>query len=81
MPYVTAGQRNSAPIDIYHEGRERVPPLAGYRVITNRPANFRAFLDDFIAGLDVVTAHGGPPDIGWPRPEVVEPALLDFLAR
>jgi non-heme chloroperoxidase len=29
----------------------------------------------------VVTVEGGPHNIAWTHPDVVNPALLDFLAR
>ena len=40
-----------------------------------------ARLPDLIKDLTVVTVAGGPHNIAWTHPEVVNPALLDFLAK
>jgi pimeloyl-ACP methyl ester carboxylesterase len=32
-------------------------------------------------GLTFVTVQGGPHNVAWTHPEVVNPALLDFLAK
>jgi hypothetical protein len=47
-------------------------------VVADRPAYFKAFLDDFY-NVDVVV-EGGPHNIAWTHPEEVNRALLDFLA-
>ncbi len=38
-----------------------------------------ARLPGMIAGLQVVTVTDGPHNIAWTHPEVVNPALLDFI--
>jgi non-heme chloroperoxidase len=38
-----------------------------------------ARLGELIADVTVVPVEGGPHNIGWTHPEVVNPALLDFL--
>jgi non-heme chloroperoxidase len=38
-------------------------------------------LTGLIKDLTVVTVVGGPHNIAWTHPDVVNPALLDFLAR
>jgi non-heme chloroperoxidase len=40
-----------------------------------------ARLPGLIKDLEFVTVEGGPHNIAWTHPEVVNPALLDFLAR
>jgi non-heme chloroperoxidase len=37
-------------------------------------------LPGLIADLKLVAVEGGPHNIGWTFPEVVNPALLEFLA-
>jgi non-heme chloroperoxidase len=39
-----------------------------------------ALLPNLVNGLKLVPVEGGPHNIGWTFPEVVNPALLDFLA-
>ncbi len=39
-----------------------------------------ARLPGLIKDLKFVTVHGGPHNVGWTYPEVVNPALLEFLA-
>jgi non-heme chloroperoxidase len=39
-----------------------------------------ARLGDLIADVTVVPVEGGPHNIGWTHPEVVNKALLSFLA-
>jgi non-heme chloroperoxidase len=36
-------------------------------------------LPDLVPGLKLVPVEGGPHNIGWTHPEVVNPALLEFL--
>ena len=38
-------------------------------------------LPELIADVELVTVPGGPHNIAWTHPEVVNPALLEFLAR
>ncbi|WP_433887897.1 alpha/beta fold hydrolase [Streptomyces sp. CA-111067] len=38
-------------------------------------------LPGLIADLTFVTVEGGPHNVAWTHPEVVNPALLDFLAK
>ena len=40
-----------------------------------------ARLPALIKDLTFVTVEGGPHNIAWTHPDVVNPALLDFLAR
>src|SRR6266704_2785148 len=40
-----------------------------------------ARLPALIKDLTVVTVEGGPHNVAWTHPDVVNPALLDFLAR
>jgi non-heme chloroperoxidase len=39
-----------------------------------------ARLPGLIKDLQVVTVEGGPHKVGWTLPDVVNPALLSFLA-
>jgi non-heme chloroperoxidase len=36
-------------------------------------------LPELVSGLKLVSVEGGPHNIGWTHPEVVNPALLEFL--
>jgi non-heme chloroperoxidase len=38
-----------------------------------------ARLPGMVKDLTVVTVEGGPHNIAWTHPEVVDPALLDFI--
>jgi non-heme chloroperoxidase len=38
-------------------------------------------LPDLVAGLKLVPVEGGPHNIGWTHPEVVNKALMEFLAE
>jgi non-heme chloroperoxidase len=38
-------------------------------------------LPSLIKDLTFVAVEGGPHNIAWTHPEVVNPALLDFLAK
>ena len=40
-----------------------------------------ARLPALIKDLTVVTVEGGPHNIAWTHPDIVNPALLEFLAR
>ena len=40
-----------------------------------------ARLPALIKDLEVVTVQGGPHNIAWTHPDVVNPALLEFLAK
>lgn len=42
--------------------------------------NTAARLPDLIKDLTFVTVEGGPHNVAWTHPEVVNPALLDFLS-
>jgi non-heme chloroperoxidase len=44
-------------------------------------ASTAARLAGLITDLTVVMVEGGPHNIAWTHPEVVNQALLDFLAR
>ena len=73
------------------EKQERVLLGAGYRVITYDRRGFgadrilpypatAARLPGLIKDLTVVTVQGGPHNVAWTHPDIVNPALLDFLA-
>ena len=55
-------------------------PGLGRRRILPYP-NTAARLPELIKDLKFVTVEGGPHNIAWTHPEVVNPALLDFLAE
>ena len=57
------------PVLLIHGDADRILP---YR---NTPKR----LPGLIADLTVVTVEGGPHNIAWTHPEVVNPALLEFL--
>jgi non-heme chloroperoxidase len=38
-------------------------------------------LPELVAGLKLVSVEGGPHNIGWTHPEIVNPALLEFVAE
>ncbi len=38
-------------------------------------------LPELVAGSKLVSVEGGPHNIGWTHPEIVNPALLEFLAE
>jgi non-heme chloroperoxidase len=58
------------PMLVIHGDADRILP---YDVTAKR-------LPDLVTGLKLVTVEGGPHNVGWTFPEVVNPALLDFLA-
>ena len=43
--------------------------------------NTAARLTGLVKDVQVIPVEGGPHNIGWTHPEVVNPALLDFLGR
>ncbi len=59
------------PVLLIHGNADRILPY---------PAT-AARLPGLIKDLQFVTVEGGPHNIAWTHPEVVNPALLDFLAR
>jgi non-heme chloroperoxidase len=59
------------PVLLVHGDADRILPY---------PAT-AARLPGLIKDLEFVTVQGGPHNIAWTHPEVVNPALLDFLAR
>jgi len=59
------------PVLLIHGNADRLLPY---------PAT-AARLPGLIKDLQFVTVEGGPHHIAWTHPEVVNPALLDFLAR
>ena len=61
--------RIDVPVLLIHGDADRILP---YR---NTPKR----LPGLIADLTVVTVEGGPHNIAWTHPEVVNPALLEFL--
>ena len=59
------------PVLLVHGDADRILPYA----------NTAARLPGLIKDLTFVTVEGGPHNITWTHPEVVNPALLEFLAR
>ena len=59
------------PVLLVHGDADRILPY---------PAT-AARLPGLIKDLTVVTVEGGPHNIAWTHPDVVNPALLDFLAQ
>ena len=59
------------PVLLIHGDADRILP---YRNTAER-------LPGLIKDLTVVTVKGGPHNIAWTHPEVVNPALLDFLKK
>ena len=43
--------------------------------------NTAARLTGLVKDVQVIPVEGGPHNIGWTHPEVVNPALLEFLGR
>jgi non-heme chloroperoxidase len=60
----------NVPVLLVHGDADRILPY---------PAT-AARLPELIKNLEFVTVEGGPHNIAWTHPEVVNPALLDFLA-
>jgi non-heme chloroperoxidase len=58
------------PMLVLHGTEDRVLPFE----------NTAARLPDLVQGLQLIPVEGGPHNIGWTFPEVVNPALLEFLA-
>jgi non-heme chloroperoxidase len=58
------------PVLLIHGDADRILPYA----------NTAARLPALIRDLTVVTVEGGPHNVAWTHPDVVNPALLDFLA-
>jgi non-heme chloroperoxidase len=59
------------PVLLVHGDADRILPYAATA----------ARLPGLIKDLTFVTVEGGPHNIAWTHPEVVNPALLDFLAK
>jgi len=59
------------PVLLIHGDADRILP---YRNTANR-------LPGLIKDLTVVTVKGGPHNVAWTHPDVVNPALLDFLKK
>lgn len=59
------------PTLLVHGDEDRILPYAATA----------ARLPGLIKDLTVVTVEGGPHNVAWTHPDVVNPALLDFLAR
>ncbi len=62
--------RIDVPVLLIHGDADRILPYP----------NTAARLPGLIKDLTAVTVEGGPHNIAWTHPEVVNPALLDFLA-
>ncbi len=58
------------PVLLIHGNQDRILPYP----------NTAARLPGLIKDLKFVTVEGGPHNVGWTFPEVVNPALLDFVA-
>jgi non-heme chloroperoxidase len=58
------------PMLVLHGTEDRILPFE----------NTAARLPELVQGLKLMPVEGGPHNIGWTFPEVVNPALLDFLA-
>jgi non-heme chloroperoxidase len=58
------------PVLVLHGTEDRVLPFE----------NTAARLPELVNGLKLIPVEGGPHNIGWTFPEVVNPALLEFLA-
>jgi non-heme chloroperoxidase len=58
------------PMLVLHGTEDRVLPFE----------NTAARLPELVNGLKLIPVEGGPHNIGWTFPEVVNPALLEFLA-
>ena len=58
------------PVLLVHGDQDRILPYP----------NTAARLPGLIKDLKFVTVEGGPHNVAWTHPEVVNPALLDFLA-
>jgi non-heme chloroperoxidase len=61
--------RIDVPVLLIHGDADRILPYA----------STAARLPEMIKDLTFVTVEGGPHNIAWTHPEVVNPALLDFL--
>ena len=59
------------PVLLVHGDADRILPYAATA----------ARLPGLIKDLEFVTVEGGPHNIAWTHPDVVNPALLDFIAR
>jgi non-heme chloroperoxidase len=57
------------PVLVVHGDADRILPYE----------STAARLPALVPGLTLVTVEGGPHNIAWTHPEVVNPALLDFL--
>jgi non-heme chloroperoxidase len=59
------------PLLVLHGTEDRILPFE----------NTAARLTGLVKDVQVISVEGGPHNIGWTFPEVVNPALLDFLGR
>jgi non-heme chloroperoxidase len=59
------------PVLLIHGDADRILPYA----------STAARLPGLIKDLTFVTVEGGPHNVGWTFPDIVNPALLDFLAK
>ena len=59
------------PMLVLHGTEDRVLPFE----------STAARLPDLVKGLQLIPVEGGPHNIGWTFPEVVNPALLEFLGH
>jgi len=59
------------PVLLIHGDADRILPYP----------NTAARLPGLIKDLTFVTVEGGPHNVGWTHSDVVNPALLDFLAK
>jgi non-heme chloroperoxidase len=57
------------PVLVVHGTEDRILP---YEATAKR-------LPELVAGLKLISVEGGPHNVGWTHPEVVNPALLEFL--
>jgi non-heme chloroperoxidase len=57
------------PVLLIHGDADRILPYSATA----------ARLPGMVKDLTVVTVEGGPHNIAWTHPEVVDPALLDFI--
>ena len=84
MAKVTVGSENGTDIEIYYEDHGSGQPVVLIHGDSDRILpypNTAARLPGLIKDLTFVTVEGGPHNVGWTFPEVVNPALLDFLAK
>jgi non-heme chloroperoxidase len=84
MAKVTVGQENTDDIEIYYEDHGTGQPVVLIHGDADRIlpyASTAARLPGLIKDLTFVTVEGGPHNIAWTFPDVVNPALLAFLGK